>query len=94
MLVATSFAQTGTVSGTVVDDRTRQPVQAILVSVENQSAAGETDASGRFTLTVPRGRRTIIASLIGCLFMQAVTGQLAECATLLSHRSWMTSLGE
>jgi hypothetical protein len=55
---------TGTVSGTVVDDRTGHPVTAVVMSVENQSAA-ETDASARFTLTVPRGRRTIIASLIG-----------------------------
>jgi len=59
------LAQAGTVTGTVIDDRTGQPITAVQISVERQSITAETDASGRFTVTVPRGRQTIAASVIG-----------------------------
>src|SRR5215470_8926157 len=58
-------AQSGTVAGIVIDDRTEQPISGVTVYAENQSTVAETDADGRFTLSVPSGRRTIIASVIG-----------------------------
>ena len=35
------------------------------VCVEGQSIVAETDTNGRFSLTAPRGRQTIAASVIG-----------------------------
>ena len=58
-------ATTGSISGLVIDDRTDQPIKGVSVSVESHSIATETDASGRFSLSLPRGRQTIAASVIG-----------------------------
>jgi hypothetical protein len=62
---APALAQTGTVSGVVIDDRTERPIKGVLVYVEGQPALSETDADGRFTLMAPLGRQTITASVIG-----------------------------
>lgn len=62
---ALAAAQPGTISGTVLDDRTGQPLKDVLIYVENQPAFAESDADGRFTLTVPAGKQTVVASLIG-----------------------------
>ena len=49
----------------MIDDRTEQPIKGVSVSVESQSIGAETDTDGRFSLSVPRGRQTIAASVIG-----------------------------
>ena len=64
-LGATALAQTPNVSGIVIDDRTEQPIKGVLIYVESQSSYTETDASGRFSVTVPRGRQSVTASVIG-----------------------------
>src|SRR5688500_10028973 len=53
------------VAGVVLDDRTERPIAGALVYVEGQPTVASTDSSGRFTMMVPRGRHTIIASVIG-----------------------------
>jgi CarboxypepD_reg-like domain len=58
-------AQTPNVSGIVIDDRTEEPIRGVLIYVENQSSFTETDANGRFTVMIPRGRQTVTASVIG-----------------------------
>src|SRR5262245_21570615 len=58
-------AQTGTVTGVVIDDRTERPIRSALVYVENQPSVAETDAAGRFSLAAARGRQTIVVSVIG-----------------------------
>ena len=62
---AIAHAPTVTVAGIVLDDHTEQPIRGVLVSVEGQSSAAETDANGRFSMLVPRGPQTINASVIG-----------------------------
>ena len=62
--------QTGIVAGVIIDDRTQQPIRGVQVYVQNQSATTETDAAGRFTLTLSRGRQTITASMIGYALLQ------------------------
>jgi hypothetical protein len=64
-LSAVASAQTPNVSGIVIDDRTEEPIRGVLIYVENQSSFTETDANGRFTVMVPRGRQTVTASVIG-----------------------------
>jgi len=58
-------SQTGTIAGVVIDDRTGQPIKGVSISVESQSIGAETDSNGRFSLSAPRGRHTIAASVIG-----------------------------
>ena len=64
-ITARALAQTGAVAGLVIDDRTDQPIKGVSVYVENQASVAETDAAGRFSLVVPQGRQTIVASVIG-----------------------------
>ncbi len=70
-LAGPALAQTGPVAGIVIDDRTEQPIRGVLVYIENQSIATETDLSGRFNLSVPIGRQTIAASVIGYALLRA-----------------------
>jgi TonB-linked SusC/RagA family outer membrane protein len=59
-------AQTGTVSGTVVDEATSAPLADALVVVAGTEIRAVTRADGRFTLTgVPQGGRTLRATRIG-----------------------------
>jgi hypothetical protein len=62
---AYASAQTANVTGIVIDDRTERPIKGVLIYVESQSTVVETDADGRFSMTVPHGRQTITASVIG-----------------------------
>jgi len=64
-------AQTGAVAGRVIDDRTEQPIKGVAILVENQSIVAETDSDGRFSLSVPRGRHTISASVIGYALLRS-----------------------
>jgi hypothetical protein len=63
--------QTGTVAGVVIDDRTGKPIKGVAILVENQSIVAETDADGRFSVSAPRGRQTISASVIGYALLRA-----------------------
>ena len=69
--VSSANAQTGTVTGIVLDDRTEQPITGVLIYVEGGSSVAETDANGRFSVTVPRGRQTITASVIGYALLRS-----------------------
>jgi hypothetical protein len=60
-----SFAQSGMVAGVVIDDRTEQAIEGVTVYAENQPSIATTDADGHFSLAVPYGRQTIVASVIG-----------------------------
>jgi hypothetical protein len=64
-LGARAVAQTGTVTGIVIDDRTDRPIKGVSVYAEHQSIVVETDAAGRFSLVLPQGPQTIVASVIG-----------------------------
>src|SRR5262245_14444070 len=58
-------AQSGTVAGRVVDARTDQSLAHVLVHVEQQPVFAESDSNGQFRLSLPPGKYTIAASLIG-----------------------------
>jgi hypothetical protein len=64
-IAAPAAAQPAAVTGTVVDARTGQPLDGVVIAVENQSDFTETDTEGRFALTLTPGTYTITASLIG-----------------------------
>lgn len=66
-----SFAQSGQVSGKLIDSKTNQPVGYVQVALfENSDSASpeaysDTDESGVFKLTVPKGKYTFKAFFIG-----------------------------
>jgi len=68
-LASVASAQT-LVSGIVIDDRTEKAIKGVLVYVEHQSVFVETDDEGRFSMSVPPGKHTITASVIGYALLQ------------------------
>jgi TonB-dependent SusC/RagA subfamily outer membrane receptor len=59
-------AQTGTVTGTVVDRSTNLPLNGVQVSVVGTNRGGLTDGRGRFVIpSVPAGQQTVEAVFIG-----------------------------
>ena len=93
---STSPPATGSIAGLVVDDRTGQPIKGVAILVENQSLVADTDADGRFNLSVPRGRHTISAAVIGYALLKtdvdvadapvAMTIRLSEGAGAYTER--------
>ena len=64
-------AQSPTVTGIVLDDRTGQPIRDVLVYIESQPFFTNTDAEGRFALTLPPGPHDIVASMVGYALLRA-----------------------
>ena len=58
-------AQTGIVTGTVVDADTREPLIGVTVSNGDASAGTTTDIDGRYRLELPAGAVTLTASYVG-----------------------------
>jgi iron complex outermembrane receptor protein len=60
-----AFAQTGSVSGRVVDEQ-QQGLPGVTVLIEGTSLGNSTNADGAFSIeNVPAGQRTLIVSFIG-----------------------------
>jgi hypothetical protein len=64
-LAVPAAAQSDSVTGIVIDDRTEQPMRGVLVYVEDQPVFATTDRDGRFALPLPPGHYAIAASVIG-----------------------------
>jgi hypothetical protein len=87
-LAATAHAQTGVVVGRVVDARTDQPLARVLVHIEQHPTFVETDESGAFTISLPPGKFTISATLIGyAAFRHIVDVASGESTTLVIELS-------
>lgn len=66
MLTGAAFAQSRTISGTVTDIDTKEPLPYAAVIVEGQNGVGaSTNDQGKFTLAVPDGATTLIVRFIG-----------------------------
>jgi len=64
MFVASSFAQR-TVTGTVLDASSGEPLWAVTVSVPGTTVGVATDADGEYTIRVPQGRNILQFSFVG-----------------------------
>jgi len=60
-----ALAQVTTISGTVTDASTNQPLPGVAVLVKGTSAGTTTDAGGAYTLTVPEGGSTLAFRFLG-----------------------------
>ncbi|MEM6326404.1 MAG: TonB-dependent receptor [Bacteroidota bacterium] len=66
LMVPTSFAQTGTVSGRVTDAGTGDLLPGASIRVEGTQLGAATDAFGKFNVrSVPAGAVTLVASFVG-----------------------------
>ena len=65
-----AFAQSVTLSGTVLDARTNRPLAGVRVSLAGQTESSTTDADGRFQLTTSPGKYVVTASVIGFALSQ------------------------
>lgn len=65
--ITTVYAQDVTVRGTVVDDKTGDPLPGANVLVENTEIGTTTNLEGAFTLNVPGPNSTLIVSYVGFL---------------------------
>jgi hypothetical protein len=70
LLGGPAFAQSVTLSGTVIDARTNRPLAAVRLSLDNQTEAVTSDADGRFQLTGSPGKHVVTASVIGFALLQ------------------------
>lgn len=61
-----AFSQTGyTISGTIIDQETKQPLQAASVFAENTTLGTATNDRGSFSLTLPSGGYSIVVTFTG-----------------------------
>ena len=64
-LTAAALAQSATITGVVVDDRTGQPLRDVVLTIESLGVSVTTDSDGRFQITAAPGEYTLVASLVG-----------------------------
>src|SRR5687767_145708 len=69
--VSPAAAQSPSVTGSVIDHRTEQPVPGVLVYVEDRPQVATSDAEGRFALTLAPGQYVVAASVIGYALLRA-----------------------
>jgi len=71
LLGGPSFAQSVTLSGTVLDARTNRPLAGVCVCrSDGQTASVTTDADGRFQFDTSPGKHVVTASVIGFALSQ------------------------
>ena len=93
LLVCTSaFAQNKTISGTVTDNRDKQPLIGVSVSLKGTATGTSTGADGTFRLTVPAATTTLVFSYLGYISQDVnVTGRETVNVSLVNSS---TSLSE
>ena len=79
-----AYAQSANLTGVVTDARTGRPLSGVLVSIENQPLFVETDAEGRYGLTVPPGKHVLTVSLIGYAMLRQAIEITAEAPLSLA----------
>src|SRR5829696_2331821 len=77
-----SFAQEKRISGTVTDDK-QTPLSGATISVKGTRAFTTTDATGRFTITVPQNGRTLVVSYVSMQPQEIAIGNTASFSVSL-----------
>lgn len=81
-----AFAQSVSLSGTVLDARTNRPLGGVRVSLDGQPQFATTDADGRFQLAASPGKHVVTASVIGFALLQQAIDVIAGEAPQLTIR--------
>ena len=80
------FAQSISLSGTVLDARTNRPLGGVRVSLDGQPQFATTDTDGRFQLAASPGKHVVTASVIGFALLQQPIDVIAGDAPQLTLR--------
>ena len=87
-----AFAQTKTLTGTVTDEK-NAPVQGATVAVKGTSSGTSTDASGKFTLTIPASAATLTITNIGYTSQDiSINGKTSLTITLTATAQNLTDV--
>lgn len=65
VFAVSAFAQQRTITGTVTDGDTGEPLQGVAVLVEGTTIGVATDVDGEYSISVPQDRNSILFSFVG-----------------------------
>ena len=85
-LAGPAAAQSDSITGIVIDDRTEQPMRGVLVYVEDHPVFATTDRDGRFALSLPPGHYAIAASVIGYALLRTPIDVMAGSVVPVTFR--------
>lgn len=90
--MASLFAQSRTLSGTVLSSEDDLPVPGVSVVVKGTTIGTATDVDGRFVLSVPQTAQTLIFSFVGLAVKEVAIGNQTEFSVTLDPD--LKTLGE
>lgn len=73
------LAQNTTLTGTVIDSKTGKPISDVTVTATGTNVGTQTDANGKYSISVPASAKTLTFSYVG---YQAITRAIGRLATL------------
>lgn len=82
VVAVSASAQTRPVRGRIIDASDRQPLPGVAIVVKGSTTGTNSDKAGRFTLNVPKGDVTLIASFIGYVAQQIVVKVNQDSVTI------------
>ncbi|GAB3250140.1 TonB-dependent receptor [Larkinella harenae] len=71
---ATAFAQNRQISGLITGQDDKQPLPGVNLVVQGTNVGSQTDASGKFSLSVPASAKTLVVTSIGYLSQEISIG--------------------
>lgn len=86
LISSLSFAQGRKITGTITDEK-QSPLSGATVAVKGTKVVTTTDASGRFSLTVPSNGKTLVVSFIGMQPQELAIGESPVVAVSLNPTS-------
>ncbi len=78
-----SIAQTIQVSGTVLDEQSKQPLAFVTIAIGNSGNGFSTDIDGRFNASIEKQSETLVFSYIGYQKKQVTLSEIGLNATIL-----------
>ena len=83
---SSTFAQK-TVTGTVINGKTNQPLTGVTVTVKGTSVATATDVNGKFSINVPAGGHTLLITSVGFATYEADVSSTSNINVSLQETS-------
>ena len=91
LVVQCAFAQDRTITGTVTDNK-QEPLIGVNVVVKGNASVGAiTDLDGKYSLSVPAGKATLVFSYIGYLSQEITVEQQSTINVVLKDCLLYTS---
>jgi TonB-linked outer membrane protein, SusC/RagA family len=80
----TSYAQTKTITGTVTGSPDGTPLAGVTVTAKGTTTAVQTDASGKFSITVPSNVTTLVFTSVGYQMQEVAIGSNTDLQVTLT----------